>query len=174
MRVLEEVLRVMVRTRRHEQHRRVRAVIVRVEHEHGTRLVILAETGVIGERGVRAERIVAVVVAHLQLPRRNHEPLARERLAERLQSRGNVVRRLETLHLGLVVAPATAHELDERVGTRAQRTVVHAVVHWLIVAGCRRLLTRLVFLVLLGDHFTHICSFCAVRFQYEHIRCATW
>ena len=157
--VLEEVLCVVVCTRGHEQHRRMRAVLVRVEHEHRARLVVLAETGVIGERGIRAERVVAVIVAHLRLACRNHQTFAGERLAQHLESCRNVGGGFKAFDLGLVVVPTAAHEVHERIGTRAQRTVVHTVVHWLIVAGCRRLLTRLVFLVLLGDYFAHCCSF---------------
>ena len=159
MRVLEEVLRVVVGARGHEQHWRVRAVRVRVEHEHGARLVVLPKAGVIRECGIRAERIVAVVVAHLRLAGGDHETLARERLAQRLQARGGEARGLQARGLRFVVVPTAAHEVHERIGTRAQRAVVHAVTHRLLVPGGRRLFARLVFLVLFGDHVVHSCPF---------------
>ena len=159
VRVLEEILRVVVGTRGDEQHRRVRAVRVRVEHEHRSRLVVLPKAGVIRECGIRAERIVAVVVAHLRLAGGDHEALAGERLAQRLQARGGELRGCQTLDRGFVVVPAAAHELHECVGARAQRAVVHAVAHRLVVSGGRRLFARLVCLVLFGDHFAHSCPF---------------
>ena len=93
MGVHEKVLRVMVGTRSHEQFRNMRLAGLRlrriridgIQHQHRAGLEILTQTGVVGERRIRTERVIAIVVAHLRLSGRNHDTLARERLAQRLQ-----------------------------------------------------------------------------------------
>ena len=53
------------------------AVARGLEHEHGARLGVGAPAGQVGERRVRAERVVGVVRAQLRRAGRHDEPLAR-------------------------------------------------------------------------------------------------
>ena len=153
MGVHEEVLRGGVGARGDEQLGLMRLAglrlgrirVERVEHQHGTRLVILAEAGVVREGGVRAEHVIAVVVAHLGTACRNHQTLAWERLAQCGESRRRELRGFERLDLRFAGVPTGLHEINEGAGIGAQRTVVHTVAHRLIR----------VFLVLLGDDFAH-------------------
>ena len=163
MGVHEEVLRGGVGARGDEQLGLMRLAglrlgrirVERVEHQHGTRLVILAEAGVVREGGVRAEHVIAVVVAHLGTACRNHQTLAGERLAQCGESRRRELRGFERLDLRFAGVPTGLHEINEGAGIGTQRTVVHTVAHRLIRAGGVRLLAGLVFLVLLGDDFAH-------------------
>ena len=182
MRVHEEVGGGIVGTRSHEQFRHMRLAGLRlgrirvdgIEHQHGARLVVGSQTRVIRERAVRAEHVIAVVVAHLRLAGRNHQTLAGEGLAERRAAGRGELGGFQRLDIRVLIGPAGLHELAERVGIRAQRTVVHTIAHGLIVARRGGTLLRLVFLVLLGDHFTHTRSLvilgivmlcgCATRF----------
>ena len=121
------ISRAVIGTRGDEQFRRMgfaglrlRAVrIERVEHEHGTRLVIAAQAGVIRERGIRAERVIAIIVAYLRLTRGNDNALTREPLAQRLKTLADVLARFQRLDRRLGVVPAGGHELAERLAVRA-------------------------------------------------------
>ena len=123
----EEVLRVMVRARSHEQFRLMRPAglcirgirIDRVQHQHRAGLIVLAKTGVIREGGVRTERVVAIVVAYLRLTGRDYEAFARERPAQRLKTCRRVLGGFQRFDGRLIVIPTGGHELLERVGTRA-------------------------------------------------------
>ena len=166
MGVHEKVLRVMVGTRSHEQFRNMRLAGLRlrriridgIQHQHRAGLEILTQTGVVGERRIRTERVIAIVVAHLRLAGRNHDTLARERLAQRLQTRRRVLGGLQRLDLRLVVIPTGGHELLERLGTRTQRTIVHTIAHGLIRSRSGLPLHLLVFLVLVSNDFAHHIS----------------
>ena len=166
MGVHEKVLRVMVGTRSHEQFRNMRLAGLRlrriridgIQNQHRAGLEILTQTGVVGERRIRTERVIAIVVAHLRLSGRNHDTLARERLAQRLQTRRRVLGGLQRLDLRLVVIPTGGHELLERLGTRTQRTIVHTIAHGLIRSRSGLPLHLLVFLVLVSNDFAHHIS----------------
>ncbi len=129
--------------------------VERVQHQHGTGLVILAETGVVGEGGVRAEHVIAVVVAHLRLPAGITRRSPGNALPSAASRAGVNFGGLQRLDLRFAGVPTGLHEINEGAGIGAQRTVVHTVAHRLIRAGGVRLLAGLVFLVLLGDDFAH-------------------
>ena len=160
------ISRAVIGTRGDKQFRRMgfaglrlRAVrIERVEHEHGTRLIIAAQAGIVRERGIRAEGVIAIIVAHFRLTRGNDNALAREPLAQLLETLADVLARFQRLDRRLGVVPAGGHELAERLAVRAQRTVVHPVSHRLVRP--RRVLTffGLVCLVCFGDHRIHDSS----------------
>ena len=166
MRVHEEVGGGIIGARGDEQFRhmgltglRLRRIRVDgVEHEHGTGLVIGAETRVVRECAVRAEHVIAIIVAHLRLTGGNHQTFALERLAQRRATGRSELGGFQRFDIRILIGPTGLHELAERVGIRAQRTVVHAIAHGLVVARRGGLLRRLIFPVLIGDHFTHIYS----------------
>ena len=185
----EEVLGGIVGARRHEQFRGVGLAgrgfggvgVDRVQDQHGTSFIIGTQAGVVGERGIRAEHVIAIIVAHLRLAGRNDQTFAREGLAQRLKTGGNELGGFERLDLRIVVGPAGLHELLECGRLRAQRAVVHAVAHRLVRARRRSALFGLIFLVLGGDHFTHchspVCSCCRIIDSHfilvGFMRCAT-
>ena len=157
------LLGAVVGARRHEQFGRMRPAglgllgirVHRVEHQHGARLVVLAQAGVIGEGGVRTEGVIAVVGAHFRRTGRNHDALARELRAQRVDAGLDVLAGLQRLDLGLLIIPARGHEMPERLAGRPQRAVVHTVGVRLRVSRRGRRLTRLVLLVLVGHDFAH-------------------
>ena len=156
----------MVRTRSHKQFRHMRLAgrslrrirINRIQHQHGTGLIILTQTGVIRKRRIRTERIIAVVVAHLRLTGRNHNALSGKSLTQRVKTSLNVMGRLQRFNNRLIIIPTGGHELLERLGTRAQRTIVHTVAHRLIRAGSAGLLHGFILLVFIGNDFVHHIS----------------
>ena len=158
------LLGAVVGARRHEQLGRMRFAglgllgirVHRVEHQHGARLIVLAQTRVIGEGGVRTEGVIAVVGAHLRRAGRNHNALARELRAQRVDAGLDVPAGLQRLDLGLLIIPARGHELLERLAGRPQRAVVHTIGVRLLRARRGRRLTGLVFLVLVGHDFAHM------------------
>ena len=85
----EEVLGGVICARSHEQFRRMGLTgsgfggvrVDRVQHQHGTGFVVGAQARVIGEGGVRAEGVIAIIVAYLRLAGRNDQTLAGECLA---------------------------------------------------------------------------------------------
>ena len=99
----------------------------RVEH----RLAVLDDehrvaglvAGQVGVRGVRAEPVVGVVGAHLEVAGRDDQPLAGEQVGQPLPAlgrpRGHRVRR----EVELAVAPAGAHERGVRRGHPGRGTV---------------------------------------------------
>ena len=166
MGIHEKVLRVVVRTRSHKQFRHMRLAgrslrrirINRIQHQHCTGLVVFTQTGVIRKRRIRTERIVAVIVAHLRLTGRNHNTLSGKSLAQRVKTSLNVMGRLQRFNNRLIIIPTGGHELLERLGTRAQRTIVHTVTHRLIGAGGAGLLHGFILLVFSGNDFVHHIS----------------
>ena len=126
----EEVLGGVVGARRHEQFRSVRLAgggfggvgVDRVQDQHGAGLVIGTQTGVVGERGVRAEHVIAIIVAHLRLAGRNDQTFAREGLAQRLKAGWRELGGFERINLRIIVGPAGLHELLECGRLRAQRS----------------------------------------------------
>ena len=130
----------MVGTRSHEQFRNMRLAGLRlrriridgIQHQHRAGLEILTQTGVVGKRRIRTEHVIAIVVAHLRLSGRNHDTLARERLAQALQTRRRVLGGLQRLDLRLVVIPTGGHELLERLGTPDAANDCSPIAHGLI------------------------------------------
>ena len=166
MGIHEKVLRVMVRTRSHKQFRHMRLAgrslrrirINRIQHQHCTGLVVFTQTGVIRKRRIRTERIVAVIVAHLRLTGRNHNTLSGKSLTQRVKTSLNVMGRFQRFNSRLIIIPTGGHELLERLGTRAQRTIVHTVAHRLIGARGAGLLHGFILLVFIGNDFVHHIS----------------
>jgi hypothetical protein len=85
----------------------------RAQHEHAVRVAV---AGQVDEVAARPECVVGVVGPHLLVAGRDDQRLAGERLGQRRAPLG-VVRRLRTRRdRERVLAPAAAHELQERLG----------------------------------------------------------